>query len=240
MSRSATLVTLAGSAALTLLVGACSSSSPAAVPAPASSPAGLSSAAGTASPIGPATSTPNSPAAGQPTPTGSPGSGASPTPLVTEVNPPGDIPDNQAYVPYRVPGSPVTVKIPEGWSRSTSAGATTFSAKLNSVTIAASSVPAAPTVASIRARAASTLAGSVPNYAFQNVKTVQRSGQSVVLLTYLGDSAPDPVTGKVVRDAFEQYTYWKSGTQAVLTLAGPTNADNVDPWRAVSDSVSFA
>lgn len=58
-----------------------------------------------------------------------------------------------------------------------------------------------------------------------------------MLFHYTGDSAADPVTSKVVRDAFEQYTFWRAGTLVELTLAGPSNADNVDPWRIVSDSV---
>ncbi|MEU6519984.1 hypothetical protein [Streptomyces sp. NPDC046978] len=66
----------------------------------------------------------------------------------------------------------------------------------------------------------------------------RRSGR-VVLLTYQGDSAKDPVTGKVMRDAFEQYVFYRSGHEVDLTLSGPVNADNVDPWRIVSDSFAW-
>jgi len=61
----------------------------------------------------------------------------------------------------------------------------------------------------------------------------------VILLTYQGDSTPDQVTGKVVRDAFERYTFSRAGKRIDLTLSGPTNADNVDPWRIVSDSLRW-
>jgi hypothetical protein len=61
----------------------------------------------------------------------------------------------------------------------------------------------------------------------------------VVLVRYQGDSPQDPVTGKVVRDAFERYVYYHNGQRLNLTLSGPTNADNVDPWRIVSDSVRW-
>src|SRR3954470_10175370 len=38
------------------------------------------------------------------------------TAIAPEKNPPGDIPDNQVFVPYRSPlGS--SIKVPEGWSR---------------------------------------------------------------------------------------------------------------------------
>jgi len=30
-----------------------------------------------------------------------------------------------------------------------------------------------------------------------------------------------------------------SGTEVVLTLAGPKGADNVDPWRTVTDSLAW-
>jgi hypothetical protein len=68
---------------------------------------------------------------------------------------------------------------------------------------------------------------------------VSRNAGKVVLVTYQGDSAPDAVTGKVVRDAFEQYIYFRAGRMLTLTLSGPTNADNVDPWKIVTDSVRW-
>lgn len=66
-----------------------------------------------------------------------------------------------------------------------------------------------------------------------------RKAGPVVLLTYQGDSAKDPVTGKVVRDAFERYAFYRQGHEVDLTLSGPVNADNVDPWRIVSDSFAW-
>src|SRR3954467_11945535 len=56
-----------------------------------------------------------------------------PNPNTTESSPPGDIPDNQAFVAYRPPGGGFSVKVPEGWSRITSGGAVTFTDKLNSI-----------------------------------------------------------------------------------------------------------
>ena len=47
--------------------------------------------------------------------------------------PPGDIPDNQVYVRYQPAGADFSVKVPEGWGRSKSSGAVTFTDKLNSV-----------------------------------------------------------------------------------------------------------
>ena len=83
------------------------------------------------------------------------------------------------------------------------------------------------------------LKSSVPHFNLGKVTTEQRSGSVVVLVRYQGDSPQDPVTGKVVRDAFERYVYYHNGQRLNLTLSGPTNADNVDPWRIVSDSVRW-
>jgi hypothetical protein len=85
----------------------------------------------------------------------------------------------------------------------------------------------------------SALRSSVPRFAPGKVTTVSRAGGTAVLVTYLGDSAPNPVTGKVVRDAFELYLFSRNGKVAELTLSGPTNADNVDPWKIVSDSLRW-
>ncbi|MEU6895512.1 hypothetical protein ABZ934_27790 [Streptomyces sp. NPDC046557] len=74
--------------------------------------------------------------------------------------------------------------------------------------------------------------------AFQAGKTtvVSRQAGQAVLLTYQGNSAPDLVTGKVVHSAFERYSFFRGGRQVDLTLSGPVGADNVDPWRIVTDS----
>ena len=141
---------------------------------------------------------------------GGSGSGGS-DPVATEVNPPGDIPDNQAFVAYRVPGSSVTVKVPEGWSQSGSGQDTTFTDKLNSVEIAVSSVSSAPTVDSVKATDVASLKSSEANFQLQKVETVTRKAGDAVLLTYLADSTPDSVTNKVVRDAVERYTFYQRG-----------------------------
>jgi hypothetical protein len=47
------------------------------------------------------------------------------------------------------------------------------------------------------------------------------------------------VTGKSVTDAVERYTFTKGTNIAVLTLSGPQGADNVDPWRIVTDSLRW-
>jgi hypothetical protein len=156
----------------------------------------------------------------------------------TETNPPGDIPDNQAFVAFTPSGGGFSVKIPEGWSSATAGSTTTFTDKLNQIEVEA--VPAAaPTVASITATDVPALTARVPRFTLGGVSTVSRSGGPVVLVTYQGDSPVDPVTGKVVRDAFERYVFFRAGTQVNVTVSGPVDADNVDPWRIVTDSFQW-
>jgi hypothetical protein len=186
-----------------------------------------------------ATPTPNQPTVGTSGSAPSSAASAPATPAETESNPPGDIPDNQVYVPFTAPGGGASIKVPEGWARSTTGTVTQFSDKLNRIGIAPSTSAFAPTVASVTSSDVPKLKSSVPNFNFGNITTDRRAGSTVVVVRYQGDSPQDPVTGKVVRDAFERYVYYHSGQRLDLTLSGPTNADNVDPWRIVSDSVRW-
>ena len=156
-----------------------------------------------------------------------------------EVSPAGDIPDNQAYVAYAPPGAGFSAKVPEGWARTTSGGATTFTDKLNAVRMEAVTSGAAPTVASVKATVLPRLAKTVSGFRAGAVSTVTRSAGTAIKLTYQATSAADPVTGKTHRDAVERYVFAKGSRQAVLTLTGPVGADNVDPWKIVTDSLRF-
>jgi hypothetical protein len=164
---------------------------------------------------------------------------APPPPAATESNPPGDIPDNQAYVVYQPSGGGFSVKVPEGWARVSSGTSTAFTDKLNRIEIAPASASAAPTPQSVTSQVVPVLRQHVPKFALGKVSTVSRHASQAVLLTYQGDSAPDPVTGKVVRDAFERYAFYHNGREVDLTLSGPVQADNVDPWRIVTDSFGW-
>ena len=66
--------------------------------------------------------------------------------------------------------------------------------------------------------------------------TVTRTAGTAVLVTYQADSAPDPVTGRAHRDDVQRYELWRNGTEALIVLSAPAGADNVDPWRTITDS----
>lgn len=166
-------------------------------------------------------------------------SASPPAPHATEFNPPGDIPDNAVFIDHTAPGTRVHFKVPEGWAKSSSHGVTTYTDKYNSISIEVQHNTTAPTVASARTQELPALRSSVPNLALQNITEVTRQHGSAVHVVYLLDSPPNPVTNKVVRDKAERFEFWHGGQEAILTLTGPENADNVDPWKIVSDSLQW-
>lgn len=155
-----------------------------------------------------------------------------------EVNPPGDIPDDQAFVTYSPKSATYSIKVPEGWARTEQADHASFTDKLNSIDIQLVPLPKEPTVDSVKAELPK-IASSASCYEAGNVTTVTRKGGTAVLVTYRADGEPDPVTGKVVLDDVERYAFWKGGTAAVITLSGSTGSDNVDPWKIVTDSFTW-
>jgi hypothetical protein len=129
------------------------------------------------------------------------------------------------------------VKVPEGWARTVSGERVTFTDKYNTVRVDLVPAATAPTVASARTAEVPAVAAATSCFALRDVTTVRRAGAgSAVLVRYRADAPPDPVTGKRVRDDVERYEFWRNGTEAVLTLSGAQGADNVDPWRTVSES----
>ena len=153
-----------------------------------------------------------------------------------EVNPAGDIPDSQVFVPYTLPSGAFTVDVPQGWARSVSGGAVTFTDHFNSVRLETAPASAAPTVASARSSELPAIRQLTPHMTSEAVSTVSRAAGTAVLITYQADSPPNEVTGRSLRLSVERYELWRGGTEAILTLSGPVGADNVDPWRRVTDS----
>jgi hypothetical protein len=166
------------------------------------------------------------------------GSGGAANPNAPEVVAPGDIPDNQAFVAYTPPSAPFSVRVPEGWSRSSAAGSVTFSDKYNSIEIRSQSSSTPPTSASVMAEVKSAHAKE-SGFNLGKTSTVQRGSNSGILTTYEVGSAPNAVTGKSALLAVEHYEFAHNGTIVVLTLSGAKGADNVDPWRKVTDSLAW-
>lgn len=169
---------------------------------------------------------------------GSTSGGAGPS--TVETNPAGDIPDNTAYVPFKGPSGRWEVSVPQGWARTSVGNAVVFTDKLDSVRLEDIPAAAAPTVDSAKATEIPAIrSSSGQGVSADTVTVVQRKAGDAVQISYSLDSPPDPVTGKVVHDAVERYEFFHNGTELVVTLTGPAGADNVDPWRAVTDSVRW-
>jgi len=162
-------------------------------------------------------------------------SAAGAAPAGTETPPPGDIPDTTAYVAFRPSSRQYEVKVPEGWARTIAPTVVFFTDKLNVVSIYTVKA-AAPTVASARAVEVPAIKRPLHGFALTGVSVVSRPAGTAVLVRYSADSRPDPVTGKVYKDTFERYEFYKNGTEAVMLLGGPAGADNVDPWRTITNS----
>ncbi|MEO8689233.1 MAG: hypothetical protein ABI611_13575 [Solirubrobacteraceae bacterium] len=141
-------------------------------------------------------------------------------PNAKEVSPAGDIPDNQAYVAYSPPGADYSVKVPEGWARSAAGRAVTFTDKLNSIRMEEGQAKGPP-------------------YRPGKASVVRRTSGRVVRITSHATSPPDPVTGRTRTNAVERYLFVRNGKQVTLTLSGPKGADNVDPWKLVTDSLKW-
>ncbi|MDQ2740605.1 MAG: hypothetical protein M3Y35_18735 [Actinomycetota bacterium] len=157
-----------------------------------------------------------------------------------EVNPAGDIPDNQAFVPYTPSSGKFTVTVPEGWARTGTATGVLFTDKYNSIRVETRPATAAPTTASVRSSEVPTLSGSTANFTLGGVTTVNRKAGAAVLVTYHADTPPNAVTGKVTTAAFERYVFFKAGTEVLITVGAPVGGDNVDPWRKVTDSLRWS
>ena len=207
-------VTLIGSA----LLAACSSGPT------------VSSGAGSPTPIATHSSKPSV------APTEAPVSSEPPVPV--ESNPPGDIPDNIAFVPYHSKDG-WTVTVPEGWARTTKGSTVTFTDKLNTVQVDAQ--PGSPvSLADAKKQDVAALAASERAFKLVSVSEVTVHAGPAVLISYQANSEPNAVTGQQYRLDVLRYELFHAGTRTTLTLLSPVGADNVDPWKIVTDSFKTA
>jgi hypothetical protein len=180
----------------------------------------------------PSVSTPP-PATGQtPVPTESP--------IPPEDHPPGDIPDDAQFVPYRSTAGGFAISVPEGWARTTSKGSVSFTDKLNTVVVTWNAAASAPTVASATADEVPQIEQSSRAFTLVDVSAGSLPAGPSVLVRYQANSDPNPVTGKQYRLDVLRYELFKSGEEVGITLLSPVGADNVDPWNVVTQSFAWS
>ncbi len=201
-----------------LAVAACSAKG-----APAANSPGSPRPGSTAGPIGPSASTPS----------------AKQSPAAVEKAPPGDIPDNIAYVAYTNTAGRYTFMHPEGWASVVQGPAVTFTDKLNGISATSRAANAAPTVASAKTELVA-LQATQPAFEFRSMKPVALPAGTGVLIVFRRNSTPDQVTGKVFRDEVQRYEIYRGGREVILDLFGAVGSDNVDPYRKISQSLRIS
>jgi hypothetical protein len=149
----------------------------------------------------------------------------------------GDIPDNQNFLVYRDKRVGFSIKYPEGWSQTKSAGGIDFKDKNNLVRVAVHKGQA-PTAASVSAELKK-LKASQPSLKAQAPKQIKLKAGPAIKVTYTTTSAPNPVTGKRVVLMVDRYEVAKKGRVAVIDLGTPTGVDNVDAYRLMSGSFTW-
>jgi hypothetical protein len=167
------------------------------------------------------------------------GASAVASPVATESNPAGDIPDTQAFVAYSAPDRSFSVEVPEGWGRTQNGRVILFSDKFNSIRIENLASARQPTVESARNSEVPAIRVAAHGFSVGEIKTTDRKAGAAVLITYRADSAQNEVTGKVAVEAVERYDFFRNGREVILTLSAPAGSDNVDAWRKVTNSFSW-
>jgi len=157
-------------------------------------------------------------------------------PVGPEQNPPGDIPDNQAFVPYTSADGGYMISMPEGWARTEDGPNVRFADKLHTFSVEIGCAASAPTGDSAKRVDVPQLVRQVAAFELVEVKTIALPAGPAVLIRYRANSAPDDVTGKQYRLDVERYEVFKDGKLAAISLAVPAGSDNVDVAVLVSQS----
>jgi hypothetical protein len=165
---------------------------------------------------------------------------AAETPLLAESNPPGDIPDSQAFIVYVSRAEHYRIDAPEGWARSESHGDVTFADKFNGESVAS---PADCATGNRSATLSRLIArrGGAP--AILRVQNTDLPAGPAAYADYSINSSPEQVTGKRIRLGANAYlirrwpaTAGSGGSCVLLTLWAPLGSDNVDQWKRIARS----
>ena len=157
--------------------------------------------------------------------------------VAPEVNPPGDIPDTQAFVSYTNSSGGYKLDVPEGWARTENGPSVSFVSKFDGVKVDVSNAPSSTVnAASVRADQAKKIEAQGHAVKITDVADVKLPGGNAVRIKFTSNSEPNPVTNKQVRLENEAYVFARNGKQAIITLWAPQGADNVDQWQRMSKS----
>jgi len=156
-------------------------------------------------------------------------------PIAPEGNPPGDIPDTQAFVRFSST-SGYSIEIPEGWARTGNGASVTFISNLDGVRVDVVASPSAPMAAGTGTTEARQIQAQGRAVSITSTSDVTLPSGKAVLITYESNSEPNPVTQKQVRLTNEAYVMFGNGKRALVTFWAPKGADNADQWNRMSRS----
>ncbi|MGV8987182.1 MAG: hypothetical protein ACOH2H_12965 [Cypionkella sp.] len=160
------------------------------------------------------------------------------TAIAPEKNPPGDIPDSQAFVSYTSTAG-YALKVPEGWARSDAAAGVSFVSKLDGLSVTLSDQPTAPNLDWVKQTYVPEMIAKGRAVKVDKVSTEKLPAGQVIKIAYSLNSEPNPVTTKQIRLEANRYLFFKTGKLAALDLYAPFGADNVDQWQLMSQSFAW-
>jgi len=160
------------------------------------------------------------------------------TAVAPEINPPGDIPDNQVFIDYTAPAG-FSMQVPEGWSRSDTATGVSFADKYGTIDIATAKADKAPTPQSIQQREVPDLVAGGHAVEVTDVRAMTLPAGEAVALDYLSNSAINPVTNRRIRLENRRIYLFHAGQEAIVTFSAPAGADNVDAWKMMAESLRW-
>jgi uncharacterized lipoprotein YehR (DUF1307 family) len=159
--------------------------------------------------------------------------------VAPEKNPPGDIPDTQAFVKYTSSNGGYELQVPEGWARTTNASSAKFVDKFDGVRVDFSNVTYALSADAINQNVIPDLVKNGRAVTVTSVKYIKLKGGSAVEVSFTSNSEPDAVTNKQVRLENKSYYFMNNGKMAAMTVWAPQGADNVDQWNFISNSFKW-
>ena len=221
--RSIMIVGAAATLAAALAAAGCGSAS-------STSPTASATPAATASPA----ATPGTAAASPTATTQAPGALTGEAASVAA----GDIPDNQVFLILHDKAGGFSMKYPEGWAQKSKAGTLTIQDKNNVVRVAVSNA-AMPTTSAVDQQMKD-LQAKTPSLKAGPASPMTISGAPAVKVTYTTVSAPNSVTGKTTILMVDRYYLSHNGRVAVIDMGTPQGVDNVDAYRLMSESFTWA
>lgn len=150
----------------------------------------------------------------------------------------GDIPDNQVFLTLHDKAGGFSMKYPEGWAQQSKAGTLTIQDKNNVVRVAVSNA-AMPTTAAVDQQMTD-LQAKTPSLKAGAATAMTISGAPAIKVTYTTVSAPNSVTGKTTILMVDRYYLSHNGRLAVVDMGTPQGVDNVDAYRLMIESFTWA